>query len=145
MYSIIYRSTAEPSFDENSILEMLLKAQKKNRKFDITGCLLYHNNKFVQLIEGKEIAVQSLYANILEDKRHKEIGMLNSAVSAHRLFNNWSMIFNNLNSKSDQVAHKRRLFDAIFHESPAVSSPSTSKIALWTNVYDILYEEGSLA
>jgi hypothetical protein len=144
MYSITYRSIAVPSFDEKSILKMLLKAKKKNLKFDITGCLLYHKNKFVQLIEGKEVSVLSLYANILEDERHKEVVMLHSEISEHRLFANWSMIFNNLNSKSNQVEYKRTLFDAIFHDSPAVSSPSISKITLWSNVYNILYTESSL-
>lgn len=145
MYSIIYRSIAEPSFDENSIEKMLLKAQKKNLKSNITGCLLYHNQKFVQLIEGKEISVLSLYANILEDKRHRDIVMLNSAICKHRIFNNWSMIFNNINSKSDQAEHKRILFDAIFHKSSSVDTPTESKITLWTNVYDVLYAEGTLA
>jgi hypothetical protein len=144
MYSIIYRSLAEPSFNESKIQKMLLKAQKKNIKFDITGCLLYHNYKFVQLIEGKEISVLSLYANIIEDKRHKEIVMLNSAISKHRLFNKWSMIFNSLNSTLDQVEYKRTLFDAIFNESSSLDSPTESKITLWTNVYNVLDAEGSL-
>jgi hypothetical protein len=133
MYSIIYRSIAEPSFKENSILEMLLKAKKSNLKFDITGCLLYHNHKFVQFIEGKEISVLSLYANIVEDKRHREVVMLNSEISKYRLFSDWSMIFNNLNLKSDQVDYKRALFDAIFHELPTLNSTSKSKITLWNN------------
>lgn len=124
---------------------MLLEARKKNLQFDITGCLLYHNHKFVQFIEGKEISVLSLYANIIEDKRHKEIVMLNSEISKYRLFSDWSMIFNNLNSKSNQADYKRSLFDAIYYELPNVSSPSKSKITLWTNVYNILFAEGSLS
>ena len=144
MYRIIYRSLAEPSFNENKIQKMLLKAQQKNMKFYITGCLLYHNYKFVQLIEGKEISVLSLYANIIEDQRHKEIVTLNSTISKHRLFNNWRMIFNNLNSTSDQVEYKRTLFDAIFNESSSLDSPTESKITLWPNVYNVLAAEGSL-
>ncbi len=145
MYSIIYRSVAQPSFTEKSILEMLLHARDKNLKFNITGCLLYHNHKFVQFIEGKEINVLSLYANIREDKRHKEIVMLNSEISSNRLFTKWSMIFNNLDSKSDQAEQKRTLFDAIYYELPNLSAPSKSKITLWTNVYNILFAEGSLS
>jgi hypothetical protein len=145
MYSITYRSVCEPSFDEKSILKMLVKAQKKNKNLGITGCLLYHEKKFVQLLEGKEIAVKTVFAAIQEDNRHKEINILHGGAITYRLFNDWSMIFNNLNSKSDQVMHKRSLFDAIFHESSAVSNPSRSKIALWTNVYDVLYAEGTLA
>ena len=123
---------------------MLLKSQKKNKSLEITGCLLYHNNKFVQLIEGNEIAVKTLYATILEDPRHNNVQLLDSAFSPLRLFRDWSMVFNNLNAKTDQVEDKRLLFDTIYHESDIVSSPGNSKITLWTNVYDILYAEGSL-
>ena len=51
MYSIIYRSVADDSFSLSDIYDMLSKARERNFKQNITGCLLYHENGFLNQSE----------------------------------------------------------------------------------------------
>lgn len=144
MFSLIYRSRAADNFLDPQIKGMMHKAKVFNRAHNITGCLLYHNEKFVQLLEGNEAAVIELYERIQADDRHFDVTLLHAETIPHRLFTEWSMIYNNLNDQSDQVRHKRMLFDSIFNDSDMVQTPNKGKLVLWKTVHNILDEEGYL-
>ena len=120
---------------------MLEKAVVFNQSEDITGCLLHHQGKFVQLIEGQKEVVRQLYGRIREDERHKDIVLLYSESNPVRMFSDWNMVFSDLNDITEQVAHKRALFDEIFHVSDAISTPGRSKLTLWLEVNKLLHRE----
>lgn len=90
---MIYYSTASPDLSINDILNILENSKDFNSKNEITGCLLYHNNEFVQLIEGEEEAVKKLYAKIESDKRHSNLIVVIQDNIAGRSFKNWSMAY----------------------------------------------------
>ena len=96
MYSIIYRSVANDSFSLSDIYDMLSKARERNFKQNITGCLLYHENGFLQLLEGERKDVLSLYEKISEDNRHHTVELILEEKQNDRLFKDWSMAFLNL-------------------------------------------------
>ena len=120
---------------------MLEKAAVCNQAKDFTGCLLHHQGKFVQLIEGQKEVVRNLYERIKEDERHKNIVVLYSESNPVRMFNNWNMVFSDLNDITEQVANKRALFDEIFHGSDAIGTPGRSKFTLWLEVNKLLHME----
>lgn len=122
---------------------MLLKARTFNAAHDISGCLLYHDGHFLQLIEGAEKEVKLLYENIAADKRHRSVTLLASERVVMRLFDKWSMLFNNLEDPSEEIEEKRRVFNEIFHDSGAVGIPSKSKFVLWKEMNALLYRESS--
>ena len=93
MYSIIYRSVANDSFSLSDIYDMLSKARERNFKQNITGCLLYHENGFLQLLEGERKDVLSLYDKISEDNRHHTVELILEEKQNDRLFKDWSMAF----------------------------------------------------
>ena len=93
IFELIYYSTASPDLSTNDILNILENSRDFNSKNEITGCLLYHNNKFVQLIEGEEEAVKKLYAKIESDKRHSNLIIVIQDNIAGRSFKNWSMAY----------------------------------------------------
>lgn len=144
MFSLIYRSRAREDFLDSDIRTMMLQAKIFNQANNITGCLLYHDKKFVQLLEGNEAAVISLYEKIEQDERHADVTILHTETISYRLFTDWSMIYNNLNDQSDQVRHKRMLFDSIFNEAGIVHVPNKSKLVLWKTVHGVLTDEGLL-
>lgn len=144
MYTIIYRSVAQPYLDDLAVHSMLIKAQEKNEHLQVTGCLLYHNRIFIQLIEGDEDIIKDLFNDILTDDRHYQIDMLHSEFNQSRLFANWSMVFNNLDNPLGDVERKQELFKAIIHQSIVVQSPNMSKLTLWRHVFDLLRDEGIL-
>lgn len=144
MFSLVYRSTAIENFVDVDIRKMLENAKIYNERKEITGCLLYHNNTFIQLLEGEENEVRKLYRKIKKDIRHRDISVLHIEENINPLFSKFSMVYNNLNDVSDQVRHKRLLFEQIFHNSDIISSPGSSKLILWAQVNKLLAQENNL-
>ena len=54
MFELIYRSIAVPNISDAGINAMLKTLRKFNSENNITGCLLFYNNEFIQILEGEE-------------------------------------------------------------------------------------------
>jgi hypothetical protein len=88
----IYCSTAtDPNFSHQDVLDLLVKARKKNESLGITGILLFHSGAFFQVLEGDREAVEDLYRIIEEDPRHRDVTRLLLEPIAERDFAEWSM------------------------------------------------------
>lgn len=72
---------------------ILRESRVRNPLFDVTGVLFFDGLHFVQTLEGPSRAIASLYANILRDRRHAEIALLNHAVIGTRCFSGWAMAY----------------------------------------------------
>jgi hypothetical protein len=92
-YQIVYYSEATKLFTEQEIIELLTKANQHNAPRGITGCLVYANNKFIQLLEGEHDSVVELYEKIKKDPRHKNILTVIEMSVSQKLFPNWGMGF----------------------------------------------------
>ena len=53
-YAISYVSTVSPNLTEQEIKEVLKFSQNLNIEFNITGILLYSEENFFQVLEGKK-------------------------------------------------------------------------------------------
>ena len=93
MYYILYNSYAVSPFNDESLKELLMQAQKKNERLGITGMLFYFSGQFLQLIEGDENAVKQLGKEIAEDNRHKYFAILKEGHVENRFYKEWSMGF----------------------------------------------------
>jgi len=93
MYFLIYRSEAAVPMSEDGLKTILTKARERNKTLEVTGMLLYFDNKFLQLLEGEKDQVKRLYADICADTRHKNVVTLKEGPSAQRLFPEWTMSF----------------------------------------------------
>ena len=89
---LIYASQAN-NLSPDKIEEILAMAQKNNKKYDITGALLFNSKYFLQYIEGRRENVNNLYHNILNDDRHKNTVIIRYDESYKRLFPDWQMLF----------------------------------------------------
>lgn len=144
MFSLVYRSTIKLCFKDSEIRKMLEAAKSFNIENNITGCLLYHNNTFIQLLEGEESKVRSLYGKIKKDPRHHQLSVLHVEENIDPLFSKFSTVYNNLDDISDQIRHKRMLFDQIFHNSDLIGSPGSSKLVLWAQVNKLLAQDNNV-
>ncbi|MEM8999575.1 MAG: BLUF domain-containing protein [Bacteroidota bacterium] len=126
MYSIIYRSVAESFFGKPQIYKMLSAARENNRKYKITGCLLFHKNKFLQLLEGEKDKVTKLYGRILKDNRHTAIETINEKSIDQPIFSDWSMAFHEFDFGDDDLSkfYKLKELDKIFEKSAIFERPS---------------------
>ena len=78
---------------ESDLKSLLTQSRHRNNSLDITGMLLYFDNKFLQLLEGDEERVKLLYKAICADDRHRHVSMLKDGTADKRLFPGWSMSF----------------------------------------------------
>lgn len=99
IYQLMYLSDAVRDFPTSELESLLEKARAYNEPRGITGCLIYGNGKFIQFIEGEKDQVVALYEKIEKDPRHNNVLLYQPAVSANRLFEEWSMGFKTLKEK----------------------------------------------
>jgi len=90
LVQIIYAS--RPFGFDNAILShILFQSRHNNQRDDITGALICRGDLYLQLIEGPEAAVVRLYEKILQDDRHIEVRELLRHTVGGRLFPQWAM------------------------------------------------------
>ncbi len=96
MFNLVYGSNASRPFSNAELFEMLERWRKKNARLGITGLLIYKDGAFIQSLEGEELTVRALYAQIRADDRHFQANMVQAIPVAERQFPDWSMGFKNL-------------------------------------------------
>ena len=87
---IIYASTPF-GFSKSDLDHILIKSRYNNDKNDITGALFCRDDLYLQYLEGPEKEIELTFSKITEDDRHTEIYLLKSGMSTRRLFANWAM------------------------------------------------------
>ncbi|HEA20824.1 hypothetical protein LCGC14_1173420 [marine sediment metagenome] len=75
MYTLAYESIADNNLNVGAMEALLKKARSNNALKGITGCLIYYDGSFVQLLEGEEQNVLELYGKIKLDGRHSDVHM----------------------------------------------------------------------
>jgi len=94
LYRILYSSSALQPFSLDELTELLHEAREGNARHGITGLLLYHNQSFMQVIEGEEQQVRHLYYHgIFHDDRHTAVHALIEEPIEARRFDGWVMGF----------------------------------------------------
>jgi hypothetical protein len=93
IFQLCYTSTAARDMQREDLVELLRISRAKNEASGLTGLLLFSADRFVQLLEGDEEAVRTLYARICEDNRHHEITTIFEREVEARDCPDWSMGF----------------------------------------------------
>lgn len=92
IYKLTYESDARLT-TEAEMQDILMSAREKNAPMNITGCLVYYNQSFVQILEGKKEDVYSLYEKIEKDSRHFNVRLVHEEFDRKRSFTKWSMAY----------------------------------------------------
>ena len=100
MYSLVYVSSATVAFPDAALRALLEQSRRDNAAREISGLLLYKGGNFMQLLEGEEQQVRSLYNKISLDRRHAGSLVLLQSHAQERMFPDWSMAFRDLNDPS---------------------------------------------
>jgi hypothetical protein len=141
MFSLIYRSVAEESFSNSAVYQMLSAARDLNAEHDITGCLLFHNGRFLQLLEGEKEQVYRLFSLIESDPRHINIEVIQTEEKAERLFNKWSMAFYDYGNLALSAQIKLAQIDTFFEDSQALKTQSRLTNPFFNEVRNMLIEK----
>lgn len=98
LFNLAYVSTQTRHMDTSDLLGLLDSVRKFNEQAELTGLLIYKEDSFFQILEGKKETVLSTFARIEKDPRHESIDVLMSEDIAARSFEEWSMAFVNLDN-----------------------------------------------
>ncbi|MBD3633400.1 MAG: BLUF domain-containing protein [Methylophaga sp.] len=90
-HKLIYTSNAVRPFSEEDLHGLMVQARQKNQDFGITGCLIYHQSKIIQYLEGRKCLLEHVFSSIVKDVRHQDIQVLCRKHVDRRAFNEWSM------------------------------------------------------
>lgn len=89
---IVYTSHATSDLTQEEIQSLTAKAAKANHAAGITGVLLFGGRRFIQLIEGDPLVIETLFREkIIQDARHINCEILLRESIDERLCPNWSM------------------------------------------------------
>lgn len=100
MLSIAYVSVAAKPLSDGDVAALLIRARENNERDDITGALLYHGGRFVQIIEGADEQVRAKFATIAADPNHRNVQMMREKSIEVRQFPEWTMGFRALSDDS---------------------------------------------
>lgn len=91
MKHIIYLSSATELLSDEEINSLLKTSRENNKKNNITGLLLYCDGNFLQVLEGENDAIDSIFSVISNDSRHKNIIVVANEYIEKRSFDEWKM------------------------------------------------------
>jgi hypothetical protein len=88
---VVYRSRAARPFSITDLRDLTEAAQEHNARENITGVVVYDNDRFYQWLEGPNDSVERLMHRINHDPRHMDVEVLDRSPSPVRSFAGWSM------------------------------------------------------
>ena len=88
---LLYASRASDPQNAEATDAILAQSRSHNPACGITGILCYGGGVFLQALEGGRAAVNTLYAHILQDPRHKDVVLLSYEEVSERSFGGWTM------------------------------------------------------
>ncbi len=96
LFQLIYTSTASAKPSDATLTEMLQGSRRRNRERGITGLILYHEHQFLQILEGEQSVVESLFEKIAGDPRHLMPTVIWRGAIESREFPDFAMAFRDL-------------------------------------------------
>lgn len=96
LWAYCYVSEATSAVTQSDLKVILNTAQAFNRRRGITGCLIYEQGHFAQVLEGAEQDLEALMQRIAQDSRHRNLRVVWSGPVEKPMFEQWSMAAFNL-------------------------------------------------
>lgn len=92
LVQLAYVSRREPSLTNREIIDaIVIPGMRRNRALNITGCLWFGDERFLQVLEGDPKEVEGLYDRIRRDKRHFDVQLVSFAPVQQRSFDRFSL------------------------------------------------------
>ncbi len=117
LYELVYVSSAVRPMAVDELDRLLEGARAHNHSVGVTGMLLYADGTFIQVLEGRQQAVETLFAHIRNDTRHAQVIIIHQGSLEKRNFSDWKMGFRYLDASSFE--RKAGFSDLLSEGSPA--------------------------
>ena len=133
MYQLTYSSIARLGLKIDDLENILKEANATNSTMKISGCLIYHNEIFVQILEGAEKDVREVFEKIKNDDRHHSIKLLWDNQTDSRTFEEWNMAFYRADEKSGKLFIENLLLLSDYSDKS-----TSSLLSFWAEIGKIL-------
>jgi hypothetical protein len=120
LYRFIYLSAESWPLTQADIDDILLASRRNNTADGITGLLVFHDGRFLQVLEGEKEAVSACVARIRKDPRHDAIFRVENGPVEARAFEGWQMGF----ARPDDLPEELREAAFSIYELVQPNSPS---------------------
>lgn len=93
---LLYTSQAlhwEDAGASGHIQALAARSEGRNRENGLTGCLVFVEGCFIQILEGPPPAVEETFERICCDFRHRDVKLIDLAPVRERYFADWGMAF----------------------------------------------------
>lgn len=121
IYRVIYVSNAKRGMGESEVAKILESSRRHNAAGGVTGLLVFHENRFFQVLEGEREVVRNIYKRIHKDQRHTAVRLVSEEMAEARAFPKWQMGY----ARPDELPTKAR--DAAFSIYNMVSANSPER------------------
>ena len=91
MERIVYTSRARTDLASDEVFRIIETSARNNPSRDVTGFLIFHRDRFLQLVEGEGEALDELLGVLKRDPRHSELIVHYREPASKRCFPNWRM------------------------------------------------------
>jgi len=116
IFRLVYLSKPVVPFTDADFDDIEHKSLKANNARDVTGLLIVHGNRILQILEGREEAVRELYAKIEADIRHTIIKLACEVEDEERLLLTWSMVVRRITNIPAEVSEQfQQVYDELLH------------------------------
>jgi len=93
LHCLLYISRMKKEYTKEDLKDMLNLFRENNKKYNISGLMLYYDENIIQYIEGDKKDIYILYNNIMNDIKHYNITKVIDESITRRNFVDWDMGF----------------------------------------------------
>ena len=93
IFQLVYISHSTQFREAAALQELLNVSRRNNLRDELTGMLLYHNDQFLQVLEGEESVVMQTFERIKQDARHRACRKMAVFYRDTPEFADWSMAY----------------------------------------------------
>lgn len=112
IFRLTYLSKPVRRFTHADLDDIESKSVGANNERDVTGLLIVHDDRILQMIEGREEAVRELYAKIEADSRHTITKLVSAAEDEERFLMTWNMVVRDMTRISPDLSEQyEKIYD----------------------------------
>ncbi len=141
-FQLTYHSVAKPGLTADDLSAIMESSSRNNKELRLTGCLIYHNKFFLQILEGKEEVVMEMFERIKLDDRNHQVTLLSTDESQDRIFKEWEMAYYSLPDGTELSSEEEEIKKDLVQLSDTSKKPNFTLKVFWYNVRQILLSEG---
>tara|TARA_R110001632_G_scaffold186742_2_gene307114 strand:+ start:1400 stop:1828 length:429 start_codon:yes stop_codon:yes gene_type:complete len=135
---LAFSSRASPKLNEKDILSIQSTSHQLNLKYDISGYLVLHKQKFVGILVGDERVVRKLFSVISSDVRHSDLTLLAKENTPWKQYENWNMIFHVGDSQSATLPTEQLFKNNIIGLAQLTEKRTYTSRIYWKTVTELM-------